>query len=299
MKARTNKTLLVDGNNLFYRAYFSHGKLASFNGQNMSAIFGILNILSALLSKFTINEVIVCWDGKKDPNRLKLWPEYKAKRKKIGHDYEDMNAQKKHIKKLLHLLGVKQIINDMEADDLIYKVVRERRKTKKPIIILSTDKDFDQLVSRRVWIWNEKVGQIITPKSIKRLKGYTAEQCVDYLCLKGDDSDNIPGYKGLGEKGIAKFFETFPNGIYEYLDLEAPYEKLDRDKMLEVYNRNRVLICLRTFNMMYHRKTKLEYYKSNTPILRKQKYVELAASLGLRKFREDKFINTFKKLNND
>ena len=297
MKARTNKLLLVDGNNLFYRAYFSHGKLASFNGQNMSAIFGILNILASMLSKFTIDEVIICWDGKKDPNRLALWPEYKAKRKKIGHDYEDMNAQKKHIKKLLHLLGVKQVVNDMEADDLIYKVVRERRKLKKPIIILSTDKDFDQLVRKRVWIWNEKVGQMITPKSIKRLKGYTADQCVDYLCLKGDDSDNIPGYRGLGEKGIAKFFETFPGGIYEYLDSEAPYDKLDRAKMLELYRRNRLLIDLRYFNLNYHSALKLEYYKSSTPTLKREKYIKLAASLGLRKFREDKFINVFKKLN--
>lgn len=297
MKTRTSKLLLVDGNNLFYRAYFSHGKLASFNGQNVSGIFGLLSILSAMLTRFTIDEVIICWDGKKDKNRLTIWPEYKAKRKKIGHDYEDMNTQKAHIRKLLHYLGVKQIINDMEADDLIYQVVKERRKEKKPIIILSTDKDFDQLVSKRVWIWNEKVGQIITPKSIKRLKGYNADQCVDYLCLKGDDSDNIPGYRGLGDKGIERFFQSFES-IEQYFRDNITFKGLVPEKLKEVYLRNKMMICLRTFNRAYYPKLKLEYYKSESPTLRKQKYIELAASLGLRKFREDKFINIFKRLNN-
>lgn len=291
----TSKLLLVDGNNLFYRAYFSHRKLSSFNGQNVSAIFGCLNILSSMLQKLNIDEVIVCWDGKKDKNRLALLPEYKAKRKKLGFDYEDMNDQKDKLKPLLEALGIKQIVNNREADDMIYKVVRLKKKTK-PIIILSTDKDFDQLITDNIWVYNEKYG-FLTKKNLRRLKGYKPSQCVDYLCLRGDDSDNIPGYKGMGEKSCWKFFQQF-NSIDEYLASEEKMRGLDKDKLKALLVINKPLIDLKVFHTSYLKGVKLEYYNNcKKPPLDIKKYTVLAASLGLRQYREEKFINLFKKLN--
>lgn len=289
----TSKLLLVDGNNLFYRAYFSHGKLSSFNGQNISAIFGCLNILGSMLSKFNIDEVIICWDGKKDKNRLALLPEYKAKRKKIGFDYEDMNAQKDKLKDLLYYLGIKQVVNNLEADDLIYKVVRLKRN-KKPIIILSTDKDFDQLIAPNIWIYNEKHG-FLTTKNLKRIKGYKPKQCVDYLILRGDASDNIPGYRGMGDKRCFEFFKRFES-IEDFYIQNIKFPGLDPIKLKEVEKINRPMICLKTFFNTYLKDLKLEYYKTKAPNFNKPKYLSLAAELGLRQYREDKFINHFKKL---
>ncbi len=293
---RTNKLLLVDGNNLLYRAYFSHSGLSSFGGQKLNAIFGFLNILAAAIRRFKLDECIVCWDGKRDANRMKLHPEYKGDRKqKITMDPEDLHQQKDIIKKLLHLLGVKQIVNkDKEADDLIYIVQRRKRK-EKPVIILSSDKDFDQLVRSNVFIWNDKIGQMITVENMPRVKGYKPSQCVDYLSLLGDKSDNIPGYRGMGPVKVKQFMDKY-GSIAKYLLDGEPFSGVNALVMSELQFRNAALIDLKWHYNMYHRQLKLVYYKTKTPILQEKEYIKLAASLGLRQFREEKFINIFKKL---
>lgn len=299
---RTKKLLLIDGNNLFYRAYYSHGKISSYNGINISAIYGGLNIISAALRKFTIDEVIICWDGSRNKHRLALWPEYKEGReKKLPSELEDMNTQKGQFRELAHYLGIKQIINpDHEADDLIYKVTRLKKKSK-PIIILSTDKDFDQLVSEKVYIWNDKLGKMITPKNIKQLKGYKASQCVDYLSLVGDSGDNIPGYRGIGEKTALKILAEH-NTASEYLryimvEKDGMHGKIIGPELRKVLDRNRPMIDLRFFYKEHLKgKLKLRYYKGKSIGLKESSYISLAASLGLRKFRENTFIQLFRRL---
>lgn len=297
----SEKILIIDGNNLFYRAYYSHGRLTGLDGKNISAIYGGLNIISAALRKFNLAEVVVCWDGSRSKHRLKLWPTYKQGRtQKLPSELEDMDRQKKIFRTLIDMLGIAQIVNpDHEADDLIYALAR-RKRSKLPVIVMSTDKDFDQMVRSNVFLWNDKVGKMITPKNIKTLKGYNANQCVDYLVLTGDSGDNIPGYGGIGEKTAHKILEEHKSleEYIKYINREHGGQKgkIIATQLISVRERNRFLIDLKYFyEQVLNRELKFKYFSSKKVPYREKEYIKLAASLGLRKYREETFLKLFRK----
>lgn len=242
---KKERVVLIDGRNLLYRAYFSHKGLAH-KGKSTSAIYGYPAILKSIIWKLKPKKVYVVWDGKLSKHRTKLLPTYKKRDKiRLGFDYEDFERQEKVVMETLKLLGISQVYQkDMEADDLIYGL-SQRYKAKRIVYIVSSDKDFDQLLEKRVRIWNDKENLLLSHISLKKKKGYKPFQCVDYLSMVGDDSDKIPGYKGIGEKGALEILNKFGT-IYDFLENdEFKYKKVDKAKLREVFELNRQLIDLK------------------------------------------------------
>jgi DNA polymerase-1 len=241
---KKEKYVFVDGRNLLYRSYYSHLGLAS-KGKSTSAIFGFPTILKSIIHKLKPKKIYVVWDGHKSEKRMELLPDYKKRTKtRLGFDFEDFQRQEKVVRKQLKTLGISQVyMPNMEADDLIYYLVSHYKK-KKMCYIVSSDKDFEQLLDSRVLIWNDKDNKLITKVNLKKHKGYKPHQVVDYLCLTGDASDNIPGYPGIGEKRAMDFLSKFPSIAHFLEDEDASYKGIDKTKLIPIYDRNLQLIDL-------------------------------------------------------
>ena len=225
------KWLLVDGNNLIYRAHFA-SKLTDRKGRPVSGTFGVMKMTRNIITKFNPEKVIMAWDIGKSKERLELYPEYKANR--INRDpemREHIQRQIKECQKMFQTLPVRQIaINGIEADDII-GVLCEKLKGKK--IILSNDHDFIQLVSKDVNLWLPKSEKLLTEKSVEKYIGFPVKHYVLWKSLVGDPSDNIKGVKGIGPKRATAIILNGLNTKRKKLPInEEEQEILDRNKYL-------------------------------------------------------------------
>lgn len=248
MKKRTNSLLIIDGENLLHRSYHKFLKFKSSDGIPTGAIYGFLKILHSNIYRFNPTNVIVTFDNGRSKHRLDILPEYKAGRKKLGMDYESLQTQKRVIMKILKRLGVPYIFDkgfkmNYEADDYIALLTE---KFNGNITILSSDKDFHQLITERVKIMSPSKDTIITEKNCKDLTGYNPNQCVDYLSLVGDDSDNIPGYRGIGDKRAITFINEY-SSISQFLKSSKECKGINKETLKGVWKDNRRLIDLYYF----------------------------------------------------
>lgn len=286
--------LLIDGNNNFYRAYFSKGSL-TYNDKNIQAVFQFPRILAGLIKRYKPHKTIICWDGKSSEHRRKLLPNYRVRdRNNIRFDLEDFLYQKRYAMKMAYLLGITQLYNyKIEADDYIYAICNEYKEKGYRIIIVSTDKDFNQLIGPKCHVHSEKLGKLIHHKNAEKLLGYKPSQTVDYLSLLGDDSDKIPGYRGMGEVRTKQFLAKF-GSIKNFLMSDETFGKLDKKELKRIYRLNRKLISLKWFYKNYMDGVDYSFYKNiPDPKLKRKAYKKLCIKFGLRQNRQDEFINQF------
>lgn len=273
-----SKILIVDGNNWAHRAYHSMNRM-SYNGKGTGAIFGFLNILGSNLSKFKPDKVFVCWDDGRNKHRLKLLSTYKKREPKISFDDEDFHRQKDIIMGMCTSLGIPQLwYPKREADDFIYSLVK-KYSPKHKIVIASGDKDFRQLVTKRVLINDENKG-LITPLNFKKLFGINPEQYSTYLALCGDSSDKIPGIIGCGDKTALKIIY---NNTLENFRQEMVFGI--------IYDRNIKLIDLKLFDDTYG-PFKLRFLnKERKPIQNIKRFKKLCELSGINKFATQQYID--------
>jgi DNA polymerase-1 len=286
-----SKILIVDGNNLAYRAYYKFSGLTGPGGKPTSCIYGFPFILKSIISKFKPDYVYVVFDGHKDKRRCKIHPSYKERKQKLGFDFEDFKRQKEEVMALVTRLNCQVIFHsEMEADDLIYLLCRRLRGEK---MILSSDKDFNQLVNAETSIYNPSKEIRITTKTIERHFGYTPEQAVDYLCLTGDSSDNIPGYPGIGEKRGMDFLKEH-SSIRKFLKSNAQHKLIKNALLAEIYTRNRYLIDLRYFYRKFL--LGLQIPKLGKPLFDAIYVAKISRQYAINTFSKTDFLITFKNL---
>jgi DNA polymerase-1 len=242
------KHLLIDANNLMYRAYFA-SKLTDSKGNRISGAFNSMRMLSNLMKKFKPDSVVVAWDLGKSKRRLQLYPEYKQQRDKNRNEEDKINiAKNKEILiELFKHLPVKQIqVQDIEADDIIGWLATEKLKGEK--IIVSNDTDFIQLVGKKVKLYLPKGKRLVAPKGEKSKPYLLGKKSVDKFCgfpvkyytlwksLVGDKSDNIVGVHGIGP---VKATGIILNGLNE----KKKKLKISSEQQL-ILDRNKYLIAI-------------------------------------------------------
>jgi DNA polymerase I len=297
MKEKRNKptALIIDGNNLLFRCYYKFTGMVSKSGIPSSMVFGYPYTLRSLLNRFTPHVVYNVFDGGKDLLRKEILPDYKLRDQKLGFDIEDFKLQKDVIMELCYNMGMHVIQQrHKEADDFIYMLVRKLDKTHK-VIIVSSDKDFNQLVTSNITCFNPHQGIEITHKNMRHRFGYEPQECVDYLILDGDSSDNIPGYKGMGEKTIRLFLDSH-SSIKNYLTNKFQFRKLDNALVESIYKRNRFLIDLAYFYRKNHRKLKLPYLYGKEPKFNKMFLHTVCDKYDINTFLKSDFQKPFKAL---
>lgn len=292
------KVVIVDGNNYCYRAWYRFTNMKSNKGVGTALIYGVPYMLSTLIKSFRPDIMYVVIDGKRSVHRLSMLPDYKGGRLKLGWDPDEFHRQKDDMMDLVHnSLGVHVMRNkNQEADDMMYKLVRKHKGDK--ITLCSADKDFRQLISEDVSIWDHnldaRAGVLLNSVNCKSWTGYEPRHTVDYLTFLGDGSDNIPGMPGVGEKGAAEFFEEF-DSIKEFLKSDRSFKKVDKDKLAKVYHISKSMIDLKYFHRKHLRKVKIEKAFPNESKVDYSYLKELALKYSINSFRIPNFIKTFKK----
>ena len=213
------RLFLVDGYALIYRAFFAlmSRPLTTSRGENTSAAWGIANFLRRMLA--THQPELLGWVHDAGLSfRGELYPEYKATREKLNDELQaDFDRGIERILQLLEAYNVPLLsVPGYEADDVIGTLASKGVEAGYNVVIVSGDKDFQQLVRKGVWLLNPGRGG---PASVEeqwvgvengdvRL-GVPPDRVVDYLALVGDSSDNVPGVKGIGDKGAQELIAQY------------------------------------------------------------------------------------------
>ncbi len=210
---------LVDGHALIYRAFFAllTRPLRTSRGENTSAAWGVVNFLLRLQSKYRPDFLVWVLDAG-DSFRTRRYPEYKSTRKKLGEELQaDFDRAIEQVGTLLSAFRVPVVsVPGFEADDVIGTLARREAADGLQVVIVSGDKDFYQLIGPRVALLNPGRGgaagveeQWVDESNASERLGVPPRQVVDYLALVGDSSDNVPGVRGIGEKGAVQLLQQF------------------------------------------------------------------------------------------
>ena len=228
------KTLyLVDTYNFFFRAYYAIPSMVTKEGLPTQALYGLVSMMIKLLREVKPDYMVCCFDRKEGSFRNQIYPEYKANR---GEMPEDLVPQVPYVRRLLEALGVTCMDREgFEADDVIGSLAQLGQSHQIQVVIVSSDKDFAQLVDSQVTMRDVMRDQHYDRSGVVEKWGVEPEQMIDYLAIVGDSSDNVPGVKGIGPKGAQKLLAAFGSldGIYENLDqitAKAMLRKLEDSK---------------------------------------------------------------------
>lgn len=191
--------VLVDGSSFLYRAFFgSKQNFTNSKGIPTAAALIITRMLQGLLKKFEGSKFIVVFDAKEKSFRHQLYPEYKATRSKMP---EALVQQLPYVQTIVKALGFPLLsVGGVEADDVLGSYAKEASRRGIKTVICTGDKDLSQVVDDNVMLYDSMKDVFYDAKAVKEKFGVGPELIIDYLTLKGDDSDNIPGMKGAGEK---------------------------------------------------------------------------------------------------
>lgn len=208
------KWLLIDGFNLAYRCFFAIPELTRADGFPTNALHGWVKSVWKLEDQERPDGVVAFFDLGGSQDRLALLPEYKAQREEMPEALERQLPYVRSLTKAMGLVGVEQ--DGVESDDLLASQAVALGRAGHDVLIVSSDKDFAQIVDDRVQIMlpppsaNPKLGwRLLTAAGVLEKFGVPPAQIADYLALVGDASDNIPGLEGVGPKTAAKWLQQF------------------------------------------------------------------------------------------
>ena len=226
-----NKLVIIDGKSVFYRGYYAMGNLSRADGTPTSGVYGFATIAMEIVRKLSPTKVVVAWDKAhtSTAKRTKIYPEYKAGRVKPP---EDFYAQIPLLRDLIKALGWGFLeVDEYEADDIIGTLAKQADDDldedgicKWETYIVSSDLDMLQIVDDNTKMYRLLKGfstlEELDVPAVEEKYGIKKSQFLDLKSLKGDNSDNIPGVPGIGEKGAATLLNTYGSldGIYEHID---------------------------------------------------------------------------------
>ena len=275
-----DRVLIIDGLNTFIRAHSVNPSLND-DGMHVGALIGFLKSLRFTIEKIQPSRVVIVFDGKGgSKKRRKLFPDYKSNRKvksKLNRhvewsttpadEQESMKMQMSRLVEYLESLPLNLIsIDNIEADDVI-AYVSKQLLVKSNIIIMSTDKDFLQLVDDRIKVWSPTKKKLYDQQMILDEFGIHPSKFLLYRVLDGDKSDCIDGIKGAGLKTIIKYIQPLTKQEnFDLDDLINYCENSDKKiKLLEniknnhkLLYRNYLLMQLLNVDISNHIKLKIQ-----------------------------------------
>ncbi len=212
-----NKLLLIDAYSQIYRAYYAFAKTPRMTskGMNTGAIFGFINTLEDVMKREQPTHVGVVFDPSGKTFRHEAYEAYKAQREATP---EDIRVAVPIIKQIVEAYRIPVIqVDGYEADDVVGTLAKKADENGNfEVLMLTSDKDYGQLVSERVFIYKPRFGgngydKLGIPEVLEKWNLENVAQVIDLLGLMGDSSDNIPGCPGVGEKTAVKLLQEFGN----------------------------------------------------------------------------------------
>lgn len=236
--------MLIDGNALIHRGYHAIPVLNTKSGEQTNAVYGFSLILLKAIADIKPTHIACTFDLAGPTFRHEQYKEYKGTRVKADQELYDQIPRVKEVVRALNIpIFEKQ---GFEADDCLgtlakqIKDLRFKIKDYLPeVIIVTGDLDTLQLVDSQVKIYTMRKGitdvVIYDAKAVRARYGLSPDQMVSYKALRGDPSDNIPGVKGIGEKGASDLIKEFKSfeGLYEAIGKEATGKRI-KPRILEL-----------------------------------------------------------------
>ena len=219
------KLVIIDGKSVFYRGYYAMGNLATSKGEPTSGVYGFAVIAMEIVRNIQPDQVVVAWDKARTSTakRLAIFKDYKAGRVRPP---EDFYAQIPLLRELISALswGFMEV-DEYEADDIIGTLARQADEAGDYMTyIVSSDLDMLQIVDENTKMYRILRGfsdlEEMDIPAIEEKYGILKSQFLDLKALKGDNSDNIPGVPGIGEKTAVKLLNEYGSleGIYDHIE---------------------------------------------------------------------------------
>mgnify|MGYP000046398068 CR=1 FL=1 len=247
---KLKRLLIIDGANMFIRNYVMSPQLDS-NGKPIGGLVGFMRSLQKEIRRTNPDRVAIAWEGpggsqsRKDKNK-----NYKAGRKppKLNREYEFASTEEETDNKYEQMLRLTEylenlpvfqlMLENVEADDIIAWLCHCHEYSSWQKVIISSDKDFLQLVSDTTIVWSPTKKKIYNTESLKEEFGIESKNILLYRTLDGDDSDEIPGIKGLGIKTLLKRIPEFTGDVKLSMDdlFRLCEEKQVEKKPIKLYN---------------------------------------------------------------
>src|SRR3954462_1653603 len=202
---------LIDGNSLAYRAFFAlPEEISTSDGRPTNAIFGFASMLVKILTDYGPVPTVVVWDAGMS-GRKEISADYKAQRSTRP---DLLKLQWPHLRPLVEAFGYHNIsVEGFEADDVIATLVEQAKDRGIPVMVVTGDRDAYQLVGDGVRIMTTSRGitdtRVYDREGVVERYGIAPELIPDFIGLKGDTSDNIPGVPGIGDKTAAQLLQEF------------------------------------------------------------------------------------------
>lgn len=248
-----NKIVIIDGYSLLFRAFF-----ATFNidktklmrnkdGIPTNAIYAFINMLVPILKNLKEDDALfVALDSSKKTFRHQEYKDYKANRKPLD---EELKIQFPIFRELLTSLNIPFYENEyLEADDIAGNIAKKMEKENYKVEIFTSDKDYLQLIDENITIELIKKGlkdiREMTPSSFIEEWGFNPIQIIDYKALRGDDSDNLKGIPGIGDKTAKELIKQY--GSYENIVSNADTSKKIGQNIVEYQENGRLCLKLAT-----------------------------------------------------
>ena len=298
LETSNSKILIIDFLNTFIRSFTGSPALNN-NGEHVGGITGFLYSIGTAIRMFQPTRCILVSDGENSAARKrKIYPDYKQKRSvkfnvNRQYDFKDekqekeaMYLQMQMLLNYLQYMPLQLVTADAtEADDTIAYLANETFcKNENKVIVMSSDKDFLQLVDDRINVWSPTKKKLYTPKSVLDEYGVSTKNFLFYRTLDGDKSDNIPGVNGVGLKTLKKYMplisedtETTIDEIIEYAQKQNEgkkklkfYESIINSK--DIIQMNERLMNLKNPNISENNKANIRtQVNKKIPLLNKTK----------------------------
>ena len=207
------RLFLIDAYALIFRGYYAFIKNPRINskGLDTSAILGFTNSLFDVIKRERPEYIAVCFDKGGSHDRIEIFPEYKANRDETP---EAIKIAVPYIQEILNALGICIMVKEgYEADDIIGTLAKKAEKENFETYMVTPDKDFAQLVNEKTFIYKPLFGGGYETWGIEEVNNKfeisDPIQVIDFLAMKGDSVDNIPGLPGVGDKTAKKFLKEY------------------------------------------------------------------------------------------
>lgn len=306
---RDDKVLLIDGLNSYLRCFAATPTMND-DGDHYGGMTGFLRSIAMTIRQFKPSRCVIVFDGKGGSQRRReLFKDYKANRKsmtKLNRTYdfqtinEEVNSQKRQLLLLVNALQFLPVTivapDNVEADDVLAYFAKLTRERGGHAIIMSTDKDFLQMITDGIKVWNPVRKKLYDEDAVVEEYGIHPHNFIIFRTIDGDTSDNIPGIKGIGPTTLKKNFPELINPTpvpWDHIYTAAESLTSKAAKLIlnnkELLDRNTSLMRLDEQHMSGNTRSKvLQQFDAPIPIMNKLSLTQLLA--------HDKLLGAFANL---
>lgn len=209
--------VLVDGSSYLFRAFHGMPPMSNSQGQATHAIYGVINMLKSLLKTYEPTHIAVVFDAKGKTFRDDIYPEYKANRPPMP---DELRSQIAPLHAIIKAMGLPLIVEpNVEADDVIGTLTKRATALGMKSLVSTGDKDMAQLVDDHVTLINTMNNTLMDVPGVVEKFGIGPELIIDFLALKGDKVDNIPGVPGVGDKSALGLLQGIGGSMISIITL--------------------------------------------------------------------------------